>query len=252
MSGGKRMSFVEMKETDPKGWRKKHQDPEVLRFMRNVGFCVNIFSVVSSVGYFLFPCVIFFWLVIGCLVCTLWLEVAYPAYFSVFGVNEKKKENRGSYVDISLTSFAPIIVMVLRMGQLNYDDIGRLLLLAGVGGLILAVAQYILVVELRYVKFGFLEALLFSVVLSFALIANGNWVLDFSEPVETVSVVEQMGSSSRGRGRRYYVTVQHQGESKRFDVSIATYRKLKVGDSVIISTKQGALNLSYHVVTPEE
>lgn len=75
-----------------------------------------------------------------------------------------------------------------------------------------------------------------------------NRTLDFSEPHEYTLIVEDKDYSG-GRNTAYYIYTQdwdNPSELINIKVSSDIYRKLEIGDSVIIETKSGALGMEHY------
>ena len=74
-----------------------------------------------------------------------------------------------------------------------------------------------------------------------------NYLLDFSQPVQTAAVIEEMhiSTSSKGPDSYYLNVVTEDGKHMELQVDKEKYESLAVGEAVTVSISNGALGIPY-------
>ena len=179
------------------------------------------------------------------------LTLALPRVCSIHGAVKLRNDDpdvRPGTVDMTspiLFSAAPLILGAL--SDFNFLDYGRLLIPAGVFGVLLAL---LITRNGKGVRRIWLARVLLALMLSglgMGLIAETNFLLDRSEPTAERLAISDMHVSS-GRSTSYELEFEKGGETFSLDVEPQLYDRVQPGDTVYVVTNRGAFGIEYATV----
>ena len=89
---------------------------------------------------------------------------------------------------------------------------------------------------------------LLATVACYILILHANYVLDFSEPEQVATVIEDKKHVNRRKGAdSYKFTITVDGKTEQIEVTSHVYNNYKEGDSYIIEKHQGAFDSTFYL-----
>lgn len=221
-------------------WRKKEQDPELLRKLRFVPATCLAAGVCGGIGFIRTGHWTWFTLCLLCLFTELCLPVVMPAYFTLALPKGNKKKNAWE-LEFPLTVLLLLLVFHGRVNWLSDADFWITVAVGGIAGLLL----YPYYPDLRKVKGAIALAILVGAGISMIVGGYANQVYDFAEPDSYVLEVENLYKSG-GKRQDYRCTVTlPDGREVSLSISQSLYKTLEIGDEVLVERGDGAFGMEY-------
>lgn len=149
-------------------------------------------------------------------------QMLYPLVFSGFGPALR------TLMDFNFLAWKPMLLWCL--------------------GLLVAVVALLAICSRECRKISMLLCTAFlSLFFCVGAVGQVNYLLDFSQPVQTAAVIEEMhiSTSSKGPDSYYLNVVTEDGKHMELQVGKEKYESLTEGDAVTVSISNGALGIPY-------
>lgn len=233
-------------------WRKKEQDPQMLKQMKKVKLGLNIaavmFGLLSTFGVrpHLLWTGLFLLVPVGCIL----LAILLPAYFTLLDWDDKRKTRYG--IGLTMPMILSLLFLSLEYLWVDYLSFAKFFVYSFVCGGLISMLLLLFVKEFRQrIGFFVLLAIIIATMCGSSVVGYLNEVLDTSGTQTQTYTVEKLNSST-GRTTSYYCYItMEDGEESSIRVSKATYQSLSVGDKVQVAHREGGLGLEYIYLVEE-
>ena len=231
-------------------WRKENQDPGTFKLLKKLTLALTVAGAALSLAFYFLPVPykLTAWVLVVLGLTALLLPLIFPAYYSLWRTSEEAKQAEGAdaigWMGPALACNAGL--MLRGLIDFNFLDLWKVFAFGGVLAVAMMVAYTLRCRELRW-RVGVILGLLFMLfIFCMGLPAQLNFLLDTSEPILEEKTVMDMHISASSKGPdSYYCTVDLQGREVDIDVGKEAYSVIKVGDTVVVAVRKGALGMAY-------
>ena len=228
-------------------WRKEKRDKILYEKLIWVPAALVFASLLVNFGYYQTGNPIWFTLCLLVLAIPVVLDIAMPAYFTIFFEEKHKKPDAWSLE-------APLMISLVAMMITNRSNIlddsafwQIIGITASVSGLVCLLAE-----EFRRKPIWLLAAVFMGGLFGPFTVAQANEVYALEEPQACILKVEDTRISS-GRNTSYYCIVTlPDGREESFSISRRFYNSLEAGDLVRVEIGEGLFGFEYANVYPYE
>ena len=223
--------------------------------VRKVTLSVNSIAIACAIGFHFISIPYKLWsvLCIACQLAALVLTLCYPASFTLAEDTKKSKRRTSKGKgQLSPAFYAPAFALCLRtIKDFTFDDSYFLLrlLVSAIASLVLCGGYILTTKKLRNGLVNAIATVFVILFLSFGTVGQLNYLLDFDYVDRQVATVVDKQVTRHTRSTDYDCTVQlPNGELMELSISGRTYRKIEVGEDIVVAYHSGAFHIPFFIV----